>query len=493
MPQGWRRHHAALTPSSTPGTRRCRRARRTRTEWPRASPAGRSARRPTPRRPPRLTDQVQDEEHGRQADGAEQLPRERVRLVRGRHDDARDRRLEQRQDGAAARASTDNHRTTRTSSTSVRRSAGAGGTAVAPTERCRGPTMAASEPLYASPRLRPPRRRDACRTGRPPTSSSWAPARPAGGPRCSPGSAARNASWSWKARPARARPRARPASSARRAARRRRSRSACGRSTSIGPNASGTDDSGFRELGYLILATDEAQEAGGARARVEMQRAAGLTDVRYVDAAEAARLNPTLIRPRSAAGPTHPGTGASIRRGTCAPSLAMQRAGVELRERTAFLGIERSSAGDVIGVETTGGAIATERVRHRRPDAPRGRGARRRPVLRGRRPSPGRGHGAPRGVRRRAPADGLRERGGPLLALEEGGLLFGMSNPDEAPGPAREVDWPYLREMETRVRRYAASPGPRSARRGPPRSSTARTICRWSGRSGRATARRSRA
>jgi sarcosine oxidase, subunit beta len=38
--------------------------------------------------------------------------------------------------------------------------------------------------------------------------------------------------------------------------------------------------------------------------------------------------------------------------------------------------------------------------------------------------------------------------------LEEGGLLFGMSNPDEAPGPARNVDWPYLRAMEERLHRY---------------------------------------
>ena len=43
-------------------------------------------------------------------------------------------------------------------------------------------------------------------------------------------------------------------------------------------------DSGFRELGYLILATDDSQEQE-ATARVEMQRAAGLTDVGYVDAA----------------------------------------------------------------------------------------------------------------------------------------------------------------------------------------------------------------
>ena len=38
--------------------------------------------------------------------------------------------------------------------------------------------------------------------------------------------------------------------------------------------------------------------------------------------------------------------------------------------------------------------------------------------------------------------------------LEEGGLLFGMSNPEEAPGKAREVDWPYLHAMEERMHRY---------------------------------------
>jgi sarcosine oxidase subunit beta len=35
--------------------------------------------------------------------------------------------------------------------------------------------------------------------------------------------------------------------------------------------------------------------------------------------------------------------------------------------------------------------------------------------------------------------------------LEEDGLLFGMSNPDEAPGAAREIDWPYLDEMRVRL------------------------------------------
>jgi sarcosine oxidase subunit beta len=34
---------------------------------------------------------------------------------------------------------------------------------------------------------------------------------------------------------------------------------------------------------------------------------------------------------------------------------------------------------------------------------------------------------------------------------EEGGLLFGMSNPDEPPGPARSVDEPYLALMRQRL------------------------------------------
>ena len=36
---------------------------------------------------------------------------------------------------------------------------------------------------------------------------------------------------------------------------------------------------------------------------------------------------------------------------------------------------------------------------------------------------------------------------------EEGGLLFGMSNPDEPPGEATEIDWPYLDRMRGRLAR----------------------------------------
>src|SRR5215210_7945095 len=59
-------------------------------------------------------------------------------------------------------------------------------------------------------------------------------------------------------------------------------------------NAYGTD-SGFRELGYLILAVTEDDERN-ARERIEMQRAAGLDDVRWVDAEEAVGLAGTLGR-----------------------------------------------------------------------------------------------------------------------------------------------------------------------------------------------------
>jgi sarcosine oxidase subunit beta len=38
--------------------------------------------------------------------------------------------------------------------------------------------------------------------------------------------------------------------------------------------------------------------------------------------------------------------------------------------------------------------------------------------------------------------------------LEEGGLLWGMSNPKEAPGPARTIDWTYLRTMRRRLARF---------------------------------------
>src|SRR4051794_25338148 len=96
-----------------------------------------------------------------------------------------------------------------------------------------------------------------------------------------------------------------------------------------GQSAAYGTDSGFRELGYLILAVTEDEERA-ARERVAMQRAQGL-DVLWLDAAEAATTAVTL----SAAG--HLGGSYVASDGHIDPprnvraySLAMQAAGVDL-------------------------------------------------------------------------------------------------------------------------------------------------------------------
>src|SRR5436305_8552641 len=98
-------------------------------------------------------------------------------------------------------------------------------------------------------------------------------------------------------------------------------------------------DSGFRELGYLILAvTDEDERAG--RARVAMQQAAGLA-VRWLSPQDATAVSPTLS-PAGHRGGSFLATDGHIDppRNVRAYSLAMQAAGVELRERTSFVGLD---------------------------------------------------------------------------------------------------------------------------------------------------------
>ncbi|MEX2183634.1 MAG: FAD-binding oxidoreductase, partial [Chloroflexota bacterium] len=122
-------------------------------------------------------------------------------------------------------------------------------------------------------------------------------------------------------------------------------------------------------------------------------------------------------------------------------SLAMQAAGVELRERTAFTGLRTAADGRVTGVDTSAGPIATERV-----------------LLTG---GPGlRAVGEAAGIR--IPVGAARHTiallepheafaepvpmvfdlaAGLYWRPEEGGLLFGWSDPDDEPGEARSIDW----------------------------------------------------
>ncbi len=216
-------------------------------------------------------------------------------------------------------------------------------------------------------------------------------------------------------------------------------------------------DSGFRELGYLILATTPEEERA-AQQRIAMQRQTRL-DVRWVDPAEATRLDSCLAA-SSIRGASYAATDGCIDppRNVRAYSLAMQASGVELREQCAFLGIETSatsSGSRVTAVQTDRGRIETARL-----------------ILTGgpqlRDVGNLVGLSIPAGavrhqvavtepheafeVDRRAMAFDLA--GGLYWRLEERGLLFGMSNPAEPPGIARTIDWGYLQTMRRRLAEF---------------------------------------
>ena len=220
-----------------------------------------------------------------------------------------------------------------------------------------------------------------------------------------------------------------------------------------GQSAAYATDSGFRELGYLILAVTEEDERNG-RERVAMQRSAGLTDVRWLDAAEAARVAGTLAPTGHRGGSYRDGDGhIDPPRNVRAYSLAMQRAGVELRERTAFSALRTSDDGRrVIGVDTTAGPIETDRVLLTGGPSLRAVGA-----LAGLRVPAG---AARHSVAILEPHAAFAVDRMPMVfdigaglywRLEEGGLLFGWSDPDDEPGEAREIDWAAYERYRARL------------------------------------------
>jgi sarcosine oxidase subunit beta len=212
-----------------------------------------------------------------------------------------------------------------------------------------------------------------------------------------------------------------------------------------GQRAAYGTDSGFRELGYLILAVTEDDELAG-RERVAMQRATGL-DVAWLDAATAAATAVTLS-PDGHRGGSYVATDGAIDppRNVRAYSLAMQAGGVELREETTFTALRtaptRGGATRVLAVETDRGTIETDRVLL--TGGPSLRAVGRAAGLR-----------IPAGAARHTvavlepnPAFDVPRMpmvfdigAGLYWRLEEGGLLFGWSDPDERLGEARSIDW----------------------------------------------------
>ena len=214
-------------------------------------------------------------------------------------------------------------------------------------------------------------------------------------------------------------------------------------------------DSGFVGRGYVIVAVSPADELA-AHERIAMQRATGL-DVRWVDCAEVHQLIPAMAE-RGYRGGSYVASDGWVDppRNVRAYSLAMQRRGVELREGVTFLGL-RTHAGRagrrvVTGVHTSGGTIATRAViltgGPAMQSVAKTAGARawvgyaRHQVV-VTEPSPA--------LHADTTAMAFDIGAGIYWRPEEGGFLWGMSNPAEEPGPGRTIDWTYLRRMQRRL------------------------------------------
>jgi sarcosine oxidase, subunit beta len=209
-------------------------------------------------------------------------------------------------------------------------------------------------------------------------------------------------------------------------------------------------DSGFTPQGYLLPCFTQADVAA-AHERMAMQAELGLA-VRWLEPAQLDTLNPTLAPGRTLGGTYCAEDGyLSPPRNVTAYAVALAISGVEVRERVSFTGLE-ISGGAVTGVQTSAGPVSAPLV-----------------VLTGG-PELAEVAGLA-GVS--VPAGGVRHQvavtqphpdlnpvrvpmvfdlaAGLYWRPEEGGLLFGMSNPDEPPGPAACVDEPYLALMRRRL------------------------------------------
>jgi len=209
-------------------------------------------------------------------------------------------------------------------------------------------------------------------------------------------------------------------------------------------------DSGFIPQGYL-LPCFAAEDVTAARDRMAMQNAEGMS-VRWLEPAEVDAVNPTMA-PGLTLGGTFCAEDGYLAppRNVTAYAVALATSGVQVREHVTFTGL--STAGDrVTGVQTTAGPVAAPIVvLTGGPElAEVGK-------LAGVRVAVG-------GVRHQVavtqPHPDLAPSRLPMVfdlsaglywRPEEGGLLFGMSNPAEPPGEATCIDEPYLALMRERL------------------------------------------
>jgi sarcosine oxidase, subunit beta len=209
-------------------------------------------------------------------------------------------------------------------------------------------------------------------------------------------------------------------------------------------------DSGFTPQGYVLPCFTDA-DVTAAHERLKMQNALGLS-VRWLEPGQLDALNPTLAPGRTLGGTYSAEDGyLTPPRNVMAYAVALARMAVDVRERVAFTGV-RVDGGVVTGVQTTAGQISAPLVvLTGGPELAEVAGLASVNVPTG-------------GVRHQVavtePHPDLASERVPMVfdlsaglywRPEEGGLLFGMSNPDEPPGEAARVDEPYLAVMRQRL------------------------------------------
>jgi sarcosine oxidase subunit beta len=214
----------------------------------------------------------------------------------------------------------------------------------------------------------------------------------------------------------------------------------------LGQRAELGTDSGFTEQGYLLPCFTEADVAD-ARDRMAMQNSVGAA-VRWLGPDEVDAVNPTLAPGRTLGGTFCDQDGyLSPPRNVAAYTVALIRSGVEVAERVAFRGLGPGPVVDTsegrIGaglVVLTGGPKLAEVGRLAGVRIPAG-GVRHQVAVTERHQD----------LRRSRVPMVFDLAAGLYWRPEEGGLLFGMSNPDEPPGENREVDEDYLARMRARL------------------------------------------
>jgi sarcosine oxidase subunit beta len=209
-------------------------------------------------------------------------------------------------------------------------------------------------------------------------------------------------------------------------------------------------DSGFVETGYYMPCFS-ADEVDQAHERIAMQNAHGLASV-WVSGDEVDHRNPAMARGRTMGASYYSGDGwIDPPRNVLAYTTALFTSGVAVRERTSFTGL-LTRGNRVTGVRTSSGDLDCGLVLLTGGPSLAAVGE----VAGGRIWSGGTRHQVvvtrphPELAAERVPmvfdvASGIYWR------PEEGGLLWGMSNPAEPPGEAMEFDQDYFAAMRARV------------------------------------------